>query len=282
MTLTEIWSKELDAIALIPIEDKSHFKNLIAVLNTCETLSEKSNNKRKNSQLQTISRFFFSHASQLTQSVYELSKAGMGQGAMILCRSLFESLVDFHYLWLCKDIHGSYEERSAWALYSSISRGSIYRKWIRFRDHRLNNGFPEPENQFNTEIVEHHNNNVAIFNKKFNRGHWAWKSGLDQRARAVDDTKKIEGILFEEQYCYIYSWTSELVHGESTASSAYIRFNGNRISFIVGPDSKNIKAALAMAIHYMIMIMRLHAHIFHLEMHIEEHLETSGFQLQTP
>lgn len=169
-------------------------------------------------------------------------------------------------------------KRKAWAAYGLFSRDDIYSVWGKFKDHRVKNGHPAPEDHFKPETVAIYKSNKEKFKKTFNRDYWALKSGLLQRTRAIDDTNKVRDYLFEEQYCFLYKWTSELVHGLSASSMSYTTTNENHITFSVGGNSKNVKATLIMATKHMIMTMELIAHIFHLDINIDNCLKMGGFQ----
>lgn len=131
----ERWGKEIEETKALPFADADKYKNLIVMLQTCEImLADMDERKFKNTdQLRMISRFVIAHIHQLGCSVYQNMKAGLGNPALIICRSMLESLIDLAYLWLCKDINGDAVERNAWAEYYKVSRYSVHTYWEAYK-----------------------------------------------------------------------------------------------------------------------------------------------------
>ena len=264
-------------------------KHLVAVLHIGELLLEKLGSRKryisKTETIQKISYYYFSHSYHLGFSIYHLTKIGYDSAAIILTRTLLEMLIDFSYLWLCKDINGIHtDEREAWMRYDAVRREGIETKWDQMQDYRINNGLPvvEPMKIFNQEVSDLINDQKIEFKNKFNRRHWALFESLDKRARAVDKTNKLSTIDFEKTYVLSYKWSSELVHGESASANVYMSFDvdsGLNIDF--GPTGKKSSLAISMSAHFLSEVFYLVNHLNNLGINIQKQFECYNLNFST-
>jgi hypothetical protein len=299
----ERWGKQLEATKDFPFASTDKYRNLIVLLQTCEILISdiKARKVKKYDQIQLISRFLMSHVYQLGSSTFELVKTGFGNPALILCRSMLESLIDMAYLYLCKEIHksdagkGDDKERDAWLEYYKTTRYSVYSHWEAYVKHRESKGLTPPvEEFFDEELVQILKDGFQDFQREypFSKGgrNWAKIGSLVLRARAVDDTgwlqkgfpsKDIigfENLSLEEEYIVPYKHTSEHAHGESGSLHSLMDSEGNIRTIIVGPSDSNIVTAIGMAANYLLVFTYLFAHINNLDLHfILKELERHGF-----
>lgn len=287
----ERWGKEFEATKNLPFVPAEKYRNLIVVLQTCEILTSKVKvgRNKKIDQLQLISRFIMAHVYQLGAGAYQLTRSGFGSPALILGRSILESLIDMTYLWLCKEISGDDVERNAWVDYYKVTRCSIYTHWEGYKNRRQTHGktFEEFfENKTVDRLKEDYNNYKADYPHVGNKVFWAKESSLLKRAQLIDNTgklqrgfpdKNIEGFLFsfEEEYIAIYKHTSEYVHGESGSLQALLDRVG---TIIIGPSNINVITANGLVANYLLVFAYIFAHINNLDLHmIPKELERHGF-----
>ncbi|WP_214630359.1 DUF5677 domain-containing protein [Paenibacillus agaridevorans] len=295
------WKNELDAINNPSFAPAYSYKNLILLLQTCEILTSHIKVRRisKVNQLQMISRFMMAHIFQLGSGSYRLTKSGLGSPALILGRSILESLIDMTYLWLCKDIHGTDVERNAWADYYKISRYSVYSHWEAYKNRMIKNGkvvdeLFEPKAIKN--IVMDFDNFKLDYPHAGNKMFWAKESSLLKRAQLLDKTgklqngfpnKQIDGFphfSFEEEYITIYKHTSEYAHGESGSMQSLFEVDSkdNAEIILFGSSSKNIVIANALVANYLLIFSYIFAHINNLDLHfIPKELDRHGFIIPT-
>lgn len=298
----ERWGKELEATKSLPFADANKYRNLILVLQTCEILTTeiKSKKFKKYTQLEVISHFLMAHVYQLGAGAFQLTKTGFGSPALILCRSIFESLVDMAYLWLCKEINGGDDtERNAWADYYKVSRYSVYTHWEKHKKRQLSKG-KHVEEIFEEKTIERLKKDFGDYESdypyttKFKNREWNKIKAMVKRAQKLDDTEKIQngfpdkGITgfpdfsFEAEYVTIYKHTSEYAHGESGSLQKLIQTEGNVGTILIGPSDTNVVIANGLAANYLLVFSYIFAHINHIDLHlIPEELERHGFVIPT-
>jgi NADH:ubiquinone oxidoreductase subunit K len=295
----ERWEKELDVTKDLPFANADNYRNLIVMLQTCEImLASMDKRKFKNQdQMRMISRFVIAHVYQLGCSIFQLTKTGYGNPALIICRSMLESLIDLSYLWLCKDINGDDIERNAWAEYYKLTRYSVYTHWEAHKKRQVAKGKPSDE-LFNESSIERLDRDFKEFEQRYpytkSRG-WAKVSPLVKRAQALDDTQKVQtgfpnkGIIgfpdfsFEAEYVTIYKHTSEFAHGESGLIQTLFETEGNVGTIIIGvSDHENTTVAIGLSANYILMFMYIFVHLNGLNLNfIPEELERHGFVVPT-
>jgi hypothetical protein len=293
----ERWGKELEATKSLPFADADKYRNFILVLQTCEILTAEIKSGQEYNQLQIISRFFTAHVYQLGTGTLQLTKTGFGSPALILCRSIFESLVDMAYLWSCKEINSDDFEINAWVDYYKVSRYSVFTHSEVYKERRRKHGKPF-EDFFEEETIDRLKQDFSDFKAEYphagNKVHWAKESSLLKRARLLDDTGKlqngfpeenIEGFpmfSFEEEYVGIYKHTSEYAHGESGSMQTLFQTEGNVGTILIGASDTNVVVANGLAANYLLVFSYIFAHINNLELSfIPAELERHGFVIPT-
>lgn len=294
----ERWRKELEATKSLPFANASTYRNLILVLQTCEILTSdiKTMQSKKYNQLQVISRFLLAHVYQLGVGTYQLTKTGFGSPALILCRSIFESLVDMAYLWMCKVINnGDDTERNAWADYYKVSRYSVHTHWEAYKK-RLQSKGKHVEEIFDEKTIvrlkkdfEDYESDYP-YTKEFRNREWNKISSMVKRAQSLDKTEKIQkgfpekGIVgfpdfsFEAEYVTIYKHTSEYAHGESGSLQSLFETEGNVGTILIGASDTNVVVANGLAANYLLVFSYIFAHINNLDLHfILAELDHYGF-----
>lgn len=291
----ERWEKELDATKSLPFAHKDQYRNLILILQTCELLTAEINTKKakKYDQLQIISRFLMAHVLQLGNGSYQLTKTGFGSPALILGRSILESLIDMAYLWLCKEINGDDVERNAWVDYYKVSRYSVYSHWELYKERSLKKD-KTFEEFFEQGTIDRLKQDFNDFKSEYphagSRAHWAKITLLLKRAQALDDTGKIQNgfpekdvegfpkFSFEEEYVGIYKHTSEYAHGESGSMLTLFETEGNNGTILIGSSDINVVMANGLIANYLLVFSYIFAHINNLDLHfIPSELNRHGF-----
>jgi hypothetical protein len=290
--LDDYWKAKFDECKDIPGVTNAvldQLKNYIAFLNTAEALCKRIDIKKPKyldiDIMEMISFFYFAHCYHLACSTLELLKLGYCNGAAILVRGLIESLIDLAYLWLCKKINHSYEEREAWIRFSGVRKQQINNMWKEMQNHREQKGFSlvTPENFVSESRTQELEDKKQEFKKLYGRDTWSKLSSLRDRARAVDDLMTLEkctNIVLEQVYILCYRWTSGLIHGESVASNNYLIDERPKfLTIYFGRDIKDIVTITAIAQQCLLNIMYIVNHINHLSVDIIAQLESSGFKL---
>lgn len=280
ISLPQYWLDEIERLTLQPTT-KQLMMQLIGTLHICEVVLDRLRSRKryisKADTLEKISYYFFAHSYHLGYSIYHLVKLGYISAALILTRSVLETLIDFSYLWLCKEINGNdTDEREAWMWYETVTRKSLENRWNQMQSYRTKNKLPviEPLTIFNHDLSDEINRQKKEFDERFRRKHWALLEALDQRARAVDKIQKLEIIDLEKTYILSYKWTSELVHGASASANTYLSYdieNGLNVDF--GPTGKNIDIAINMCAHFLSVFLHIINHINHLGIDIRKQYE---------
>lgn len=279
------WDAEMEATKQIPFAQADKYRNLIIMLQTCEILATEINHKRddKHDQMKMIFRFTIAHFFQLGSGVYQLVKTGLAHSALVLCRSMLETLIDSTYLLLCKKIHSDRDdsERNAWVDYYHLNRFSVYTHWEQFKKHKSSLG-QTVENILEENTVQRVKDNATKYQNEYPwaKGGWAKIYPLVKRARAVDDTgwlakgdsdKGISGfsdISFEQEFITIYKHTSEYTHGESGSFQAFFKYDteGNNGTVIIGPSHSHVVTAIGLAANYLLVFMYVFVKVNHLDL----------------
>ncbi|MWC28132.1 DUF5677 domain-containing protein [Paenibacillus sp. MMS18-CY102] len=298
----ERWGKELEISKSLLFAKSAEYHNLILILQTCEIVMSEISSKqaKKYNQLQGISRFLMAHVFQLGVGSYQLTKTGFGSPALILCRSIYESLVDMAYLWLCKEINdGNDIERNAWAAYYKVSRYNVYTHWEAYKKRQLAIG-KHVDEIFEEKTVEKLKKDFKNYEsdypytKEFRNREWNKINSLIKRARKLDDTKKIQngfpnkGIIgfqdfsFEAEYVTIYKHTSEYAHGESGSLQTLFQIEGNKGAILIGANDSNVSNATGLVTNYLLIFSYMFAHINNIELQfILDELERHKFVIPT-
>jgi len=295
----ERWGKELEATTDLPFAHAEKYRNLILILQTNEVLfAEIRGRKTKRfNQLQMISRFIMAHAFQLGAGAFQLTKAGFGSPALVLGRSILESLIDLSYLWLCKEINGDDVERKAWIDYFKVTRHSVLTHMEVYNERRTAVGLA-CDKFFKDETEEKLKNDFNDYKSDYphsgNKLHWAKISSLVKRAQALDDTGKLQAGIpeknitgfpkfsFEEEFVAIYKHTSEYVHGQSGSMESLWESEGNAGTIIIGASDINIVIANSLIANYILVFSYIFAHINNLDLtFIADELNRHGFILPT-
>ena len=290
--LADLWVTEIKELEKLNFDTEIYLRlcDLIAVINTSEILVDKFTSRKrlvsKTKTLQFISHYYFAHSYHLILSIYHLCKLNFGSASLILVRSLVEACIDFSYLWLCKKISGTDDERTAWGAYGFIRRKSIDSKWEEMQNHRDSLNLPKvkPDHLFEQIQSQKLLQEVDNFKNRYHRNHWAKISALDKRARAVDDTLILSqaiGVDLEQVYTMVYKWTSELVHSESAGSDSYIHKHKEGFIIDFGPSGLNVNMAIPMAIQVFIATLHIFNHINRLEIDLIEEAKASGCKIFT-
>lgn len=294
--LKDEWREKLDELDHNKYADVRQSKNLLLVLALYELLMGEVNNRKKSKkdELQLLGNLFFAHINQLGNSVFQLITAGNGSSSLILSRAILESLIDFSYLWLCKDITGQPPlERRAWVDYSAVRQYSMQNKWNSLMEYRLKKG-ENVENEvlenWNIDRIkemvkkydENYPNFVRVSNNNKKKRSWAIDDSLDKRARKVDDTGKIKEMLdmdfsFEEQYILAYKKSSEFVHGTSSIISGYL---GESRQLKFGPSGLNTDFPFLMTSTYLIIFAAIYSKINRLNVDIVGQLKFWGHEIK--
>ncbi|WP_127549705.1 DUF5677 domain-containing protein [Paenibacillus amylolyticus] len=291
--LKDEWRGKLDELDDNKYADIRQSKNLLIILALYELLMKEVNNKKKSKkdELQLISNILLTHINQLGNSVFQLITTGNSSSSIILSRAILESLIDFSYLWLCKDITGQPPlERRAWIDYSSVRKYSIHNKWIEFIRYRQKQGgsaeFDILDHWDREKIkknVEKYDENYPNFKSGSNKRSWALDDTLDKRARKVDDTGKVKELLnmnfsLEEQYIVAYKKSSEFVHGASSIISGYID-ESSQLTF--GPNGLMTGLPFLMTNNYLIVFAAMFRRVNHLKVDITGQLSYWGYTNKT-
>lgn len=290
--MSKAWKDELKSLNTLmdkPDGIYDNIRNYSAILHTGEVLIDVFGKKKRSyvraKPIELISYYYFAHCYHLGYSVYHLVKMGYGSASVILLRSIIESTIDLSYLWLCKEVNNSEEERNAWMQHSCIRRDTMSRMWNDMQLHRKNKGFSAIDP---IELIKNENADIlrvqaSDFKKKYCRDHWAKITSLDKRARAVDDTNVLNkqvGISLEEIYNMCYRWSSELVHAESASAGSYIDDTSNRFYVDFGPSFKNVDTVIPITSRVMLGLLYIINHINHLNIDIMAQCESSGFSIK--
>ncbi|MDQ1913289.1 DUF5677 domain-containing protein [Paenibacillus sp. GD4] len=291
----ERWEKELEATKDLPFAHVDKYRNLILLLQTNEILLAdiRGRKTKKFNQLQMISRFITAHSYQLGAGAYHLTKAGFGSPALVLGRSILESLIDLSYLWLCKEINGDDVERNAWVDYYKVTRHSVLTHSEVYKKRRQSADLPYEE-LFKEKTVEKLNKDFSDFKSDYphagSKVNWARISSLLKRAQALDDTGKLQkgfpeknitgfpNFSFEEEFIGIYKHTSEYVHGQSGSMESLWDTEGNSGSIIIGASDVNVEVAIGLVANYLLVFSYIFAHINRLDLtFITDELNRHGF-----
>ncbi|MFC6648309.1 DUF5677 domain-containing protein [Paenibacillus rhizoplanae] len=283
--LSDSWTEELNKLNALNSKNLVPIKRLIYILFIYDLMIAEINDshrKYKSDKLIYISRYFLANEYHLGESIYHLVKRGFGVSSSILVRSILENLIDFSYLWLCKDINNSQDERDGWLEYKSITDESIYNKWSDFKKHLSKNG-----KLFNdyliVDAVESLQNKAKDFKSKFykhgNKYHWAKYPSLDQRARQVDMTgrlqKDVDHFYLEQEYIVNYKLNSQLVHGESSMFSSYKDESTNLLS--IQSDQDELTKTINLTSNYLLVFAYELVQVNRLKLGIVEQLNYLGF-----
>lgn len=284
--LSQEWLNELESIEYSP-EIAHRIRDLVALLHTADVLVDKySSRKRllsKMEPMELIAHYYFAHSYHLGLSIYHLCKLGFGNASLILVRALVEALIDFSYLWLCKEISGAgTDERAAWGNFGFVRRKNMENKWNDLQQHRDIKKLPRLDSILFSDIErkERLTYEVGNFKKDFKRNFWAKIKPLDQRARAVDDTQLLSvrtGIVLEQVYTTVYKYTSELVHGESASTNAYMRHESGGLNVDFGPSKYNIDLAIPMANEALLSILHIFNHVNNVRLTLIDQILLAGF-----
>jgi hypothetical protein len=280
--LSEVWRNEIETLK--NHENQDHLFRLIAILHTCEILTDKMSYKKINpyklGSLKIICSYYFAHTYHQVLSIYHLSKIGLGSSGLILTRSIIESLINLAYLWNVKEINKTDNERMAWLEYINVSRYKMDQAWKEMQKHRENKGLKiiNPVDIFLDEVSQNLTNEMIEFRNKYKRDHWAIINKIEQRARKVDDLQKLANINLEEIYHSCYRWTSEIVHGTSGGSSLYFEDSERSFNVDFGANFKDVGIVIPMASHMMLEIIEIVNHLFNLEVNLLDQLKSSGYR----
>lgn len=275
--------RELDKNLLDRISDLAVILHAADIM--VDLLDKKKRQIYKVQELQLISYYYFAHCYHLAYGLYHLSKKGFGSASLVLIRTIIESTVNLAYIWLCKEINGKdTDEIQAWGLYSSVNRDGMNTKWNELQVHRNKKGFPalEPEKLMDNESAKEYAEHAQMFKDKYDRKHWAKITALDARARAVDDTGKLlerSGIILEEVYVMCYKWISELVHGDSASTGAYMQNVPEKMFIDFGPSFQNVDIVIPMCSQIMLTHLDIVNHINHLNIDLLIQYKESGLTL---
>lgn len=283
--LSEDWINEVKSLSLPPdIFEK--MRKLIGILHTCDTLIEQFKMRKrplaKTEHIQLISYYFWAHCYHLGLAVYHLSKLGFGTASVILVRSIIEAVIDFSYLWLCKEINGKdTNERVAWIVYANIRRNTISQTWNELQKRRKDMGLPvvNPEILIKEEVAQEYAKYSRDFEGVFGRKKWAKKyETLDSRAKAVDKTQVFServGIVLEEAYIMCYRWASEVAHVESAGARAYLNGDSDFLNIDFGASGNNVDIAVPMAARFLLGMVYMVDHINRLDLDVVRQYESS-------
>ncbi|WP_217560140.1 DUF5677 domain-containing protein [Paenibacillus sp. GbtcB18] len=283
LSLSQEWLLELGLI-----KDNDNFVHLsrhISVLHTCDviidTLQQKKLNPFRLGSLKVISAFYFAHTYHQALSIYHLSKLGLGASGLVLVRSIIESLINLSYLWQCKSINNTEEERKAWMDYMHVSRHKMENAWDNMQKHRRSKQLDlgSPEYLFSEKVSSNLSNEYKQFKLKYKRESWAIFSKIEQRARKVDDLNVMSGIILEEVYHSCYRWTSEFVHGVSGSSNSYFKEVEQGLIIDFGANFRDVDIVLPMASRMLIHMASIINHLYYLNIDLSKQFEKSGIHL---
>jgi len=236
----------------------------------------------KAEHIQLISYYFFAHCYHLGLAVYHLTKLGFGTASVILIRSLIEAVIDFSYLWLCKEINGKdTDERVAWIVFSNIRRNRLSQAWNELQDRRRNMGLPivSPEVLIKDEVAKEYAKYSHDFESVFGRQKWAKRyETLESRAKAVDKINILServGVVLEEVYITCYRWASEVAHVESAGAGAYLNDNEDGLKIDFGASDHNVDIAIPMATRFLLAMVYMVDHINRLKVDVAGQYESS-------
>ncbi|NOU77392.1 hypothetical protein GC101_00710 [Paenibacillus sp. LMG 31459] len=285
--LSESWKEEIEKIEGVANADAKLLQRMIYILFIYDLMIYEVNEnhkKYKSDKLIYISRYFLAHEYHLGESIYHLIIKGFGVSSSILVRSMLENLIDFSYLWLCKEINKSQNERDSWMDYEAITNESLFNRWNDFKDYMIKKG-----NKFNETLLFHGPTEPLInraknfksqFYKYGNKYHWAKYPSLDQRARQVDMTgrlqKEMPDFYLEQEYIVNYKINSQMVHGESSMFSSYRDKNNNLLS--IGTERDELNSTISMTSNYLLIFAYELIQINRLKIDIVEQLNHLGFR----
>jgi hypothetical protein len=285
--LSEFWQEQLNKLPYLE-KDFEGTKDIVALLHTADLLIERSDGDkiRMNTKyiLKIANYHYFLHSYHLACSMLELTKFGFFNSNAVLVRSIVESVIDLAYLWLCKSINGSIDERKAWFWFSEVKRFQVAHSWEQMQKRRQKMGLPVigPLKILDDETFEKLKQKCCEIKQQFPRDKWAIIKNLFERARAVDDQQtfyKETGTVLEKLYISSYKWASGFVHAESVVSQNYISkdANGLKVKYSIEPEKH--KYILAVAREALICLLFLFNHINRLNVDLIKQLKESGLRI---
>ncbi len=225
------------------------------------------------------------------KAVFDLCKSGYGVPALAPARSLLECLIDFSYLWLCKEIteHKGLE-RKAWHDYFYMKKSRVLKHWnehkkdLEKRQKTLSYDFLEllPLDKYYINADDYKNKYPQF------KSEWTIPEhrNLDKRALAVDITGKLEKFQNGEfslvsEYVIAYKGSSEYVHPSSSSFNSFVRIDEEGQEGIVfGPSKMLTDMAFIMAVNYLLVFLRITNDINHLGYDIDAQLGHTGWKVK--
>lgn len=281
--LSSDWAAQLNELSVTP-SDLRPLRGLVAALHTGDILIERFNAKKRNTAkmdvLDKISCYYFPHCYTLAMASFELIRLGYGHPSDVMVRGILESAIDLAYLWLCKLINGDHSnEREAWGDFQAVTRGQMHRMWGDMNSNRKRLGLAELPPLFDASWEGEIDRQNLRFKEEYRRRDWALRETVLARARAVDETRRLQefGYFLEEDYVLVYKWTSQSVHGSSLAAGGYMQERGQFLHIEFGPSGRFLGSAAAMTSRFLLLVLHLVNHINHLGVDIPVQLAASGF-----
>lgn len=259
--------------------------NCVALLHAAELLIEGVENQKiritKKELLTLASYHYLLQGYHLAGSMLELSKSGYFNTNALLIRSHMEAVIDLAYLWLCKDINGSLEEREAWYLFSEVRRYQTCQQWEEMQKHRQSMGFPlvGVRHLLDEAVVAKLSEKQDEFRcMTSGRNAWAFKETFGERARAVDDRQNFyheTGKVLENLYITSCKCSSGFVHAESLVVPDFTKSKANTLRVNSSLEPEKNQYILALLKDSLFCLVFLFNHINRLGLNLPNQLKES-------